>query len=85
MLESAPVHANIPHIFILLFILRGVNCITLPSYLCTRDTHGVAMHVAQQHLGSSGLQMSRVRAQYQLFRHEMDLRGHYKGYDSSKS
>ena len=32
-----------------------------PSYLCAHFTHGIAMHFASQHVGSSCLQMSRVR------------------------
>ena len=59
--ESAPVHTNVPHIFILLVILCGVNCMALISLSSGLAPYSTAPQFAQQHVGSSDPRMSRAR------------------------
>ena len=59
--ESAPVHTNVPHIFILLVILCGVNCMALISLSSGLAPYSTAPQFAQQHVGSSDPHMSRAR------------------------
>ena len=53
-------HTNVPHIFILLIILCGVNCAALKRVSSALAPHNSALQSAQQHIGSSDPHMSRA-------------------------